>query len=239
MIRIELEADSVALQLAIDEAMLLAAQHGELESCVRTWSFPRPVVILGRSSKAEQEVDLAFCRAHGIPILRRCTGGASVVGGPGCLMYSVVYSDVDFAEGASIDGAHRLVMERLRRAVQIQQPEVSLQGICDLTWQSKKFSGNALRVTKRHVLYHGTLLIEADLSLIAGCLGVAPRQPEYRAGRDHRDFLVNLPLDVERFQSDFADQWRAETRAAPGAVMERAQKLFHERYDRDSWTFRH
>jgi N-acetylneuraminate synthase len=52
----------------------------------------KTLVVIGRSSKAEEEVRLDYCRAHEIPVQRRASGGAAIVSGPGCLMYAVVLS---------------------------------------------------------------------------------------------------------------------------------------------------
>ena len=45
-----------------------------------------------------------------------------------------------------------------------------------------------------HLLYHGTVLYDFNLELIDECLTMPPRVPDYRASRDHRDFVTNLPL---------------------------------------------
>ncbi len=169
-------------QLAIDEALLMAAEEGQLGSTIRFWQFDRPTVVLGRSSRVEYEVHRDFCDAHDIPILRRCSGGASVVGGPGCLMYSVVLSYETQTELQKIDVAHRYVMSRVLSASQASvddavRPEVQLQGICDLTFADRKCSGNSLRMARHHVLYHGTILHHFDLELLSECLAGAPGSP--------------------------------------------------------------
>ena len=47
-------------------------------------------MVLGYASKANDEVNFAFCQQNTIPVLRRCTGGGTVLEGPGCLNYSVI-----------------------------------------------------------------------------------------------------------------------------------------------------
>ncbi|MEL6108614.1 MAG: lipoate--protein ligase family protein [Planctomycetota bacterium] len=238
MKHIDPELDSAALQLAMDEACLLAAEDGIIGPTLRVWSFVRPVVVLGRSSKVSEEVDGEFCRTHDISIYRRCSGGASIVGGPGCLMYSVVLSMNDHPAVAKIDGAHRFVMERVLAAVRNQQPSARLDGICDLTLKGRKFSGNALRLTRSHVLYHGTILHTAKLELVAGCLADAPRQPDYRAGRGHGEFITNAPLDGEQLTNDLALVFEARADRAPDSVLSFANRLVETRYSRDDWNLR-
>ena len=237
--RVRYDSDEPRDQLAVDEALLLAAEAGEIGPTLRTWSFSKPVVVLGRSSKVDVEVNRSFCQSNRIPILRRCTGGASVVGGPGCLMYSVV---LDFAKSGDlrkIDGAHQYVMHRVLSAVQRQLPNARLQGICDLTIDNRKVSGNSLRLTRTHVLYHGTILHDFDLSLISRCLDHAPRQPEYRSEREHRDFVGQANLVPARFCEDLAAEFSAKDWVETGHLASQIARLRQERYDQDQWHFRH
>ncbi len=240
--------------LAIDEAMLLIADESPCSGAddgsddhtimpdtefIRVWSFDRPTVVLGRSSKVDQEVDRGFCRDNGIPILRRCSGGASVVGGPGCLMYSVVMSFQKWPHLQKIDAAHDHVMAQVLHAARDQVPETELQGICDLTWQNRKCSGNSLRVTRRHVLYHGTILHDADLQLLARCLTGAPRQPDYRGGRPHGDFVTNVPIDPDAFTEQLISRFGVSGIAQASDWIHRIDQLRRDRYDLDAWHFRH
>ena len=225
--------------LALDEAVLLAADAGELGETIRVWQFDRHVVVLGRSSKVDYEVDRAYCESNDIAILRRCSGGASVVGGPGCLMYSVVISLSKQPELRKIDAAHRYVMQRVLAAVQQQVPECQLKGICDLTFLNRKFSGNSLRVSRSHLLYHGTILFDADLNLLARCLCNAPRQPDYRDGRDHGDFVTNVPINPDELSRDLIKYFEAEAEPLTELPQSRIRKLRQERYDAAQWHFRH
>ena len=142
--------------LALDEAVLMkeSTEPGRLQpwEAFRVWEFTQPVVVAGRSSRIREEIDVDYCQTMNMPILRRCTGGASVVAGPGCLMYSVVLDHAVHQGLRKIDAAHQYVMSRVLAAVQQQVPSVSLKGICDLTWQNRKCSGNSLRVTRDRIL---------------------------------------------------------------------------------------
>lgn len=248
------QTDDPAAQLAFDEAVLLEADDLGSDESLRLWEFSQPVVVIGRSSKYESEVDLEFCAAEQIPVLRRCSGGASIAAGPGCLMYSVVLSFDRRPEVQKIDVAHQFVMQRLLNAVRVQLPSAEMQGTCDLTWNNRKFSGNSLRLARRHLLYHGTILYGADLTLISRSLGTPPRQPEYRRERPHADFIANVPVNplelrnaIERvFTSDETAGSEALTvdseivAAAHERRLEfRTTELLASRYSDPSWHRRH
>ena len=136
--------------LALDEALLLAADAGDAGESLRVWELSRHVVVAGRATRVQEEIDTAFCSERGIEILRRCSGGAAVVGGPGCLMYSVVLQVDGRGDLRKIDLAHRYVMHRVLDALRKQLAEAEFNGTCDLTWNDQKCSGNSLRVARSH-----------------------------------------------------------------------------------------
>lgn len=229
-----------AMELAFDEALLVSADAGHSGACLRFWELSSPAVVLGRSSKVDWETNRAFCDARGVGIYRRCSGGASIVAGPGCLMYSAVLSIESVPQIAKIDAAHEYVMSRVAAAARRQFPEVQREGICDLAWRGRKFSGNALRIARRHVLYHGTLLHAGDLALISQCLEFAPRQPEYRQGREHQDFVTNVAVDPAQFADDLAQQFGVVGESGvPEPVCQLAEELALKRYSCEDWRYRH
>lgn len=248
MRRLDLSLQSPPSDLALDEALLDEAEAGSRGETLRLWHFDRPVVVIGRGSKISEEVDLAYCLSHDIPVLRRCSGGASVVAGPGCLMYTVVLSCRLRPELRQIDQAHHWVMTRLIAGITGQRDDVQWQGTCDLTWRDRKFSGNSLRVARNHILYHGTILYAADLAQIARCLNTPPRQPEYRGGRPHADFITNLAIDPSILADDLAESFGAESPVvgasgdpeADGDWPRRTtETLVQTRYSDPAWHHRH
>src|SRR5688572_12695490 len=82
-----------AENLALDEALLDWAEEENAEwEFLRLWESPVPMVVVGRSSRVHEEVYESACDEANVPILRRSSGGAAIVAGPGCLMYAVILS---------------------------------------------------------------------------------------------------------------------------------------------------
>src|SRR5215203_5375001 len=84
----DLTLPTPAENLACDEA-LLDACTGRME-LLRFWEARDYFVVLGYANKVATEVNFSFCKQNKIPILRRCTGGGTVLQGPGCLNYSLI-----------------------------------------------------------------------------------------------------------------------------------------------------
>jgi lipoate-protein ligase A len=239
---LDLTLESPAANIALDEALLEEAEAAA-EPCetLRLWEPRTPFVVIGRGSKPEVEVRLNVCRDHCIPVLRRASGGAAIVTGPGCLMYALVLSLESTPALRSLDETHRMVLETMAAALNQLAPGVGRQGTSDLAMANssldslRKFSGNSVRVKRRYVLYHGTLLYNFSLDLITDYLLRPPRQPTYRAGRDHRAFITNFPVDVDVLRTAVVRAWRAETPRTDWP-QSRVNQLLTSKYEHPEWT---
>lgn len=242
MQRLDLTLATPAENVALDEALLTAAEQSATEvGLLRLWEADSPFVVLGRASQADREVNREACRKQGIPVLRRASGGATVVAGPGCLMYAVILPYEGNPQLRQLDICHQFVMTKLRdaaRAAASQEaaPQIGLQGICDLTLGGRKFSGNSLRCRRTHFLYHGTVLYDFDLTLISELLGTPTRMPDYRENRDHADFVTNFPATAAKLREAIAEAWQA-TEPVSDWSQEEVQRLVREKYTQDDWTW--
>ena len=77
----------VRRDLALPAARAALGDAGEV---LRLWERPTPAVVLGSGGSVAIDVNVAACEADGVPILRRASGGGTVVLGPGCLCFSLV-----------------------------------------------------------------------------------------------------------------------------------------------------
>ncbi len=255
---LDLTLPTPAENLALDEALLDEAETaGGAGEVLRLWEPAAPMVVAGRSSRIDGEVRTEACRALGIPVLRRTSGGAAVVAGPGCLMYALVLSYQDRPGLRRLDHAHRFVLGTMAAALGPLAPGVRCRGVSDLVvggvsdgdcphpgplprgegtvaveW---KFSGNSVRCRRHSLLYHGTLLYDFPLELIERCLAMPPRQPDYRAGRPHAEFVVNLPLSGDAIRRAVREAWDAHT-PLDEWPRRRVAQLVAAKYGRAVWN---
>jgi lipoate---protein ligase len=223
--------------LALDEALLEAAEEGGLQDEVlRLWEPAQPLVVIGRSSRAAEEVNLETCRGLGVSVLRRCSGGAAIASGARCLMYAVVLRYQGREHLRMLDEAHRFVLGIVGGAIGGLTGAVEQAGTSDLAIAGRKFSGNSLRCKRGHLLYHGTLLYNFDLSLVSRLLRMPPRQPEYREGRSHADFVMNLPLSASELRQALTTGFGADQQLREWP-RDLTNRLVAERYSQHSWNF--
>lgn len=240
-----------AENLALEEWLLEQAEQGCLEDEVlRIWPASQPFIVIGRGSRIAGEVNLEAAQQAGVPVLRRISGGASIVAAPGCLMYALFLSYERRPHLRMLDAAHETVMQSLVGALGPLEPRLTYDGTCDLVVSGRKVSGNSVRCRRDWMLYHGTLLIDMDLSLLDRFLLHPPREPEYRQKRKHSDFTTNLRLSEDNVVRRLSEIWKATSDARNGGGtdlaafdlpielnMEAIQRLAREKYMHTSWTF--
>jgi lipoate-protein ligase A len=180
-------------------------------------------------------VRVDVCREQSVPVLRRVSGGAAIVAGPGCLMYAVVLSYQRHPELRALSHAHRYVLNRLAEAIKPMLHNVQCRGTSDLAFGTWKFSGNSARCRREHFLYHGTLLYDFPLEWIERYLQTPPRMPDYRENRPHREFVANAPLKVQMLRQAISSVFAASEPCDPWPA-ERTARLVAEKYGRPKWN---
>jgi lipoate-protein ligase A len=231
---LDLTLPSPAENLALDEALLLDAEvnGGEV---LRLWELPTLAGVLGSGGVLADEVRVAACEADGVPLLRRSSGGGTVLLGPGCLCFSLVLNYDRHPALGDISASYRYILDAILDALRL--PGASREGISDLAVEGRKFSGNAQQRKRHHLLHHGTLLYGFDIGRVGRYLTLPPRRPEYRAGREHGDFVTNVPLSRSELAARLFGGWGASSALGAWPVAAVA-RLVAEKYALDSWARR-
>jgi lipoate-protein ligase A len=182
-------ADHAYPSYAYDDDLIEAARC-DGQTRVRVYRLTDTVVVLGSGSRPEVELRLDACEADDVPILRRRGGGCSVVLDPGNVIVSVVATGQPF-------GRHRQQFDTLTAwliggLARSGMPGVRQAGTCDLVLGDKKVGGACLHRARDVLYYSVSLLVEPDIEKVNRYLKHPPREPEYRQGRSHCDFMGSL-----------------------------------------------
>ena len=159
------------------------------EGRVAPWLGP-VTLVLGSGSKAEVEANLGAAVSDGVPIQRRRGGGCAVVLDRGNLIVSAV---VPASGPASIRGRFdrfsSWVIEGLGR---LGLPVAERREVSDLCLGDRKIGGAALYLERGLAYYTTTLLHSPALHYWERYLPHPPREPAYRRGRSHAEFVTSL-----------------------------------------------
>jgi lipoate-protein ligase A len=233
---LDLTLPSPVANLACDEALLDACEEDSGPEVLRFWEPSDCFVVVGISNSVAREVNLEACRRAGVGVFRRCSGGGAVVQGAGCLNYTLVLKIARGPEVETIPVTNHYIMTRHRAAVSAAIGRaVEIRGVTDLAIDGLKFSGNAQRRKRRALIFHGTFLLWFDLGLMEKFLTMPSREPDYRMGRPHAHFLMNLNSPAAEIKKALRGVWLpTEEMTAPPDC----SRLIAEKYSRDEWNLK-
>ncbi len=233
----DLTLPNPADNLSLDDILLAEVERNHAKAILRFWELDAYCVVLGRSNRAELEVDVNACRDEGIPILRRSSGGGAVVLGPGCLAFSLVLPLTDSHRVLGVSALTGLLMNRIALGLRAMIPSAASRGTSDLTAADQKFSGNSQRWLKGAFLHHGTFLYDFDLDVIERVLRRPSREPDYRAGRSHRSFVRNVDLPRSSLIDAMVRCWVGSPVQCDEGTLLRARELAQTRYSAREWNY--
>ena len=234
---LDLTLPTPAENLACDEALLEWCEAGNCAHAIlRFWEPPQTFIVLGYANRVEDEVDLAAAESAKAPIFRRCSGGGAVVQSPGCLNYTLLHR-ID-GQLESITETNCRVMKRNAAALQrLLGKSVEVRGHTDLAIGDMKVSGYAQRRKRHWLLFHGTFLCHADLAMMDRILKHPPKEPDYRKGRGHRQFVTTIGVSSRAIKEAMCQAWNATE--IPGSLpTELMAKLVAEKYSTDAWNLK-
>jgi lipoate---protein ligase len=244
-------APTPAEDLALEEAIHTCVEERLSPHTWRLWQAAAPAVILGTGQESAKEADLDRCREENVPVLRRHSGGGTVVIGPGAINFSVFFAVADLPGSDTIRGAMSAALKPVVELLTRWKMEACEAGLSDLAVKVsdgtlRKIAGNSQARKKVSVVVHGTMLADPDWARITRLLRFPSSVPDYRAGRDHRSFLTSLkenaaPHDLAAFSEglrrhlpsgiyiDYAPREEERVRGA---------RLLAEKYAASEWNFR-
>src|SRR5256884_9991393 len=142
----DLTLPSAEENLACDEVLLDLCDEGDAGEVIRFWEPAQYFVVVGYGNKLATEVNVPFCQLNTIPVLRRCSGGGTVLQGPGCLNYSLILPISESGPLQSIPATNGFILKRHQAALsELLQAPIEMQGHTDLAIGGLKISGNSQR----------------------------------------------------------------------------------------------
>lgn len=227
---LDLKPRNPYLSIAIDEAIALfygKLRPQDFHGGIRLWANP-PSIVLGRTCKVDRNIvpelltDFQPSMRRGVArehpfVCRRSSGGGTVLHGPGNINYSIFLSLEKMPRLFDVKNSYRIILGMIQRALEAQGISCEARGQSDLavpdsTGHLKKISGNAQFRKYGILMHHGTLITRKHLvESIDRFLLHPPKEPDYRRGRSHNDFLGSVPdtFDFTAFYNFIAGEMRA------------------------------
>ncbi|MCX6125296.1 MAG: hypothetical protein NTV34_11215 [Proteobacteria bacterium] len=178
----------------IDDQVL--KNYAESISC-KVFVPASPLVVLGSGNASSDEVNESFCQENGIPVLRRYGGGGTVVLYSGSVVATIgCWVAEQFQNSRYFKLFNQAVIDCLAQTWPAMG-SLGQAGISDIVSASCKVAGTSLFRSRNYLLYQASLLVRSDIELISNCLRHPSKEPDYRLGRSHGDFLTSLEREYE------------------------------------------
>ena len=172
---------SLAFYLAMEE---FVAREVEGEAFF-VWRV-EPTVIYGRNQVLENEVNLEYCREHGVDIVRRKSGGGCVYSDLGNIMVSYISRRGDVSE------VFDRYMTALTEALRALGVPAEKSGRNDILVEGRKVSGNAFHQLPDRSIVHGTLLYSTDLEALTEAIRPPVEKLQRHGVESVRQRVMNL-----------------------------------------------
>ncbi len=170
--------------LALEEYVL---KHLDTkEDFVLLWQNANSVII-GRNQNTIEEVNAAYVASHQVNVVRRITGGGAVYHDMGNLNFS-------FITASAFDNVnnYRKFIDPVVAALRSFGVPAEFSGRNDIVVDGMKISGNAQAYHKHRMLHHGTILLNADLTMIFNVLDVKPDKIASKGIKSNRARVTNI-----------------------------------------------
>ncbi|MBC7249342.1 MAG: lipoate--protein ligase family protein [Anaerolineae bacterium] len=254
-----------ATNMAVDEAILEGVAAGQSPPTLRFYAWQPPCLSLGYAQVVRDEVDLEACRARGIDLVRRPTGGRAILHTDE-LTYSVVVPQDDPRVSGGVVESYRRLCQGLLAGLRMLGLDVvqagrkpprpkNLSAACfdapsdyEIIVGGRKIVGSAQARRRGVVLQHGALPLIGDVTRIVDVLNLPEDEREkFRAALRARATTLEaalgraLPFDevARALAQGFAQGLNLEL--VPGELspreLARAEALRAEKYAAEGWTF--
>jgi lipoate-protein ligase A len=144
-------------------------------------------VVIGKNQNAYAEVDLDYARTNKIKIARRITGGGAVYHDLGNINYSYITSQSNISTLDFETPSRAMIAALASMGI-----DAALGGRNDILVGDKKISGNAQYSSNGRILHHGTLLFDADGSVMERVLRVDKEKLTSHGVSSHKSRVANI-----------------------------------------------
>lgn len=191
----ESQTRRLSFYLAMEEHV---AHSIDARDCFFIWQV-RPSVIFGRNQLIENEVNVDYCKSHGINMFRRKSGGGCVYADMSNLMFSYITAEENV--GFVFNRYINMVIHTLRSL----GVEATTSGRNDIMIDGRKVSGNAFYHIPGKSIVHGTMLYDTDIENMV--MSITPSDEKLASKgissvRQHIALLKDyIDMDLERFKA--------------------------------------
>lgn len=171
------------------------------------WTPDKPYIVLGASNNMQDALVLENVLVDNITVLKRPSGGQTVMLTPNNLIISVVFPDTSVQPKDVFSQVNKLIVSVLQKN---GVDDLRFSGISDIAILERKILGSSIYRSKHLLLYHAVLNVAEPAETFERYLKHPTKEPDYRKGRKHGEFVTSLKENGFQKTSDQLKQNLAE-----------------------------
>jgi lipoate---protein ligase len=238
---LELDLPSAG-HMALDEVLLDAVAAGRRPPILRFWGWTEPTLVLGSNQAVANELDLLAVERHGFTVVRRLSGGGTMLAEPGRTITWSLVTPVGPVAGMSFveSFAHldRWAVDTLRSL----GVDAGYRPINDIVSPSGKIAGAAQARRRGALLHHVTMAYSMDPALLSELIRLGRPAVSDRGVRSAEKRVSPLDALITLPRGEVVAALAAAAGAGPGrldpAELEAASALAASKYARHDWIYR-
>lgn len=173
---------------------------GEGVDGIKLWKPDKTYVVIGQRDNIETAVFTEKIISEKITVLKRPSGGHSVVLTPKTIVISILFTEKKMSD---IKETFKIANQIIIDALKAQSVEnLSINGVSDITLNNKKIAGSSMFFDKNRLFFHAVLNISEDAEYISSLLKHPATEPEYRNKRSHSEFISSLKENSYKIDKD-------------------------------------
>ena len=169
------------------------------------WIPDKSYIVLGASNNAKDAVEEEPTLANNISVLKRRTGGQTVMLTPNNLIISAVITDESVMKPKDVfNRFNDFIISAIAKNHTVK---FATRGISDIAMGEKKILGSSMYRGKGKLFYHAVLNFNEPSTTFQKYLKHPNNEPDYRKGRMHHEFVTSLketgyPEDIYHLKNE-------------------------------------
>lgn len=156
--------------IAFDQALIDAHQEKIIPDTIHFLQFP-PTALIGRHQALSRELHLDYCRANGVGIARRITGGGAIYLDEGQLGWGLVFHRSTLGV-TSLTDLSQVICEAVASGLSQLGIDAKYRPRNDIEVDGRKISGTGGLYDGDTVLFQGTVLVDMNPGEMMAALNV-------------------------------------------------------------------
>jgi lipoate-protein ligase A len=226
--------------IAFDAALIEERQAGRVADTIRFLRFP-PTALIGRHQDLSREIDLDYCREHGIGTVRRITGGGAIYLDEGQLGWELVFHRKSLGIAALPDLA-REICTAAALGFRKLGVDAKFRPRNDIEVDGRKISGTGGFFDGDILIYQGTVLVDMDPQRMVSALKIPQKKLAKRdldSGAQRvvtlKELLGDALPDLETIKHALIDGFTGHfgITAQPGEITAAEEALASQYFDEE------